>query len=236
MGVYTLSLLLLLLGGEVSGLYAREASPKNHATQCSETTETLFWQTARGPSMTSDVDDPGIPVTVTRACRDRSLLKRQWPPKKVNIFNAICQRERTGRRMTRTHTVDVTVPINNERYTRVPTPNGGHILIWADQEDQFFNGEADSQLREELEVIVMNRSPCDVSIEWPHRLREFPPHGFGEGPLLEPRSLEAVPRYAWRRAPNICDIRGLMPVHDTVAIAVRLLITAFGSEPMDCVL
>lgn len=233
MAFYSFFLLLLLLG-ETYSLHVREESPK-HPAQCTETTETIFWQA------TSDAG-VAIPATVTRTCRDRSPLARHHrslvkrvPPgqKSKNIFDAICQRERTGSRLTRTHTVDIEVPINDhEGSTQVTTPHGGVISLWADQHTHYIDWPNDLRLREQLDMTIINNSPCEISIEWMTRLRLYPEHGVGEGQPLAPRSLDAVPRdnaSTSLNLPRSCYCLGLQPVHDVLAIAVRLLITAFDS-------
>lgn len=223
--------LWLLLVGETYSLYIREASLKHQATTqpCSETTETLFWHSAPDPAITNDVALE-IPTTVTRACRDHSLVKRQARPpfKGKNIFSAICQRERTGQRMGRTQIVDVHLHINDGRMVRVPTPLGGDIFLRADQDLEHYN-YPDTRQRQELEISIINSSPCPVSIEWLTRLRIYPEHDVGrEGELLEPRSLDATPRENWLHEPNECTIFGLMPIQNSIYVAVRLLIQAFG--------
>lgn len=238
MGFYSFSLLLLLfLDGTTHGLYIREASPKDQTTQCSASTETetLFWHTDADPTIKNDVA-LDIPVTITRTCRKRSLVKRQRQPKGKNVFNAICQRELTGRRLTR-RTVDLEIRINDSHETRVPTPDGGEIIVFADQTWQYYNVPEDLDQREELNVMVVNDSRCRVLVEWLTRLRVWPDHGFAmgqeftAGEQLEPRALEPTQPSEWSRAhPNQCDIVGLMPIHHAVSIAVRLIIEAFVSH------
>lgn len=218
--------LLLLLSGDTYSLYVRQTSPRDQA-QCSETTETIFWHAVNDAAL-------DIPATVTRTCRDYSLLKRQAPPRKRrkmgksnNIFDAICHRETTGQRLLTTHVVDVQVPINDAAgWTRVVTPRNGTILLWADQAT---TNEFPAPPREELDVTVVNSSPWPVSIEWLTRLHYYPEHGMlGQGPRLEPRTLEPTPLESnGYQMVQYCYCSGLTPVHEAVSIAVRLLVTAF---------
>lgn len=230
MDFYSTFLLLLLLR-ETSSLYIREASPKDQA-QCTETTETHIWQAA-DPMIKNDV---ALEVSVTRSCRPHTLLKRQGKPprdgmpnnKGKNIFNAICQRERTGRPMTRTHVMDLNLPINGNGFTRVPTPDGGSIFIWVDQMQQYFNRPFDWQEREEMGIMITNESECEVSIEWLTRLYLYPNHPGQTSETLAPRTLEPTARDNWETDPTICELGQIMPVHDAVVVALRLLIKAFG--------
>lgn len=230
MGFYSFSLLLFLLG-ETCGLYVREASPRDQAAQCSETTETLFWQriTTPDPAITNDVALE-IPTTVTRTCRDRSLLKRQPPPSNSrgrNVFNAVCHREITGQRLTETHTLDLEIDLDG-RSTVVLTPDGGRVEISAEQESNYYNLPPDNRQREELQITIINRSTCPVWIEWISRLRIYPEHSFMEGPRLEPRGLEPTPRHEWETEPNECYLASLMPIQDVLTVAIRLLIVTIG--------
>lgn len=225
---YSFFLLLLLLC-ETQSLYIREPSPKDQATQCFNTTETLFWRTTPDPAIENDVEVK-TPTTVTRRCRDLSLRKRQVDPnrKGKNIFNAICQRERTGRRGIRQNVVDVIVPVNDQQVTEVETPMGGTIDLRATQGYRPQNPYQSLRFRPELVMTITNRSPCPVSVEWITRLRVIPEFPFQTPQILEGRSIEGTSRDHWEDAPNECEIGGISPVVNTLTVLVRLLIEAFG--------
>lgn len=240
MGFSSFSLLLLLFLGQTYGLYAREAFPKDQATQqCSEATETetLFWRTVPDPAIKND-EAPDIPITVTRSCKDssllhkRSLAKRQRQPKGKNVFNAICQRELTGRRPRQIRTTDLELLINDPRVTHVPTPDGGEVVLWVDQERFFVDFPESLDMRHEMDINIVNRSGCRVLIEWLTRLHIWPGHStMGASTSLQNRELEPTQRQNWETMEaNECVISGLMPVFDAVNIGVRLIISAFTSN------
>lgn len=230
MGFYSFSLLLLFLG-RTYGVYLREAAPRDQATQCSglPETENLSWHTDPDPAIMNDVAHE-IPITVTRTCRDRPLLKkRQGKRKGKNIFNTICQREITGKNFKRQRTVDVRVGIGDGIATTVPTPDGGQIQLWAEQELTPYN-DYDDREREELQITILNRSACNIWIEWLTSLQLWPEFVYQTPERLEPRALGATPKYYWIRAPHTCDIESLMPIHVATSVGIRLLIEAFGSH------
>lgn len=240
---YSFSLLLLLLLGEAHGLYVREALPRVQATpsslhqaQCVETTENLAWRMEPDPANPNDDVVLEIPITVTRSCRNpeehRALRKRQRQPNGRNVFNSVCQREITGRRMTTTRTVDVYVRINPAEVVSVPTPDGGRVSVWAYQNETFYDPSlppSEWERREELEVTVINRSGCPVWVEWLTRLYVNPRMRAGPAELVQPRALEPTSRDDWDHDPSACDLTNLMPLQGAIVVGVRLLITAFGN-------
>lgn len=222
---------LLLFVGETSGLYIRETYQQqglesrtpDQASQCSTKTDTVIWHTDPEYAKMDDLVD--VPVKATTSCRDRSLLKRQMQPSK-NVFNLICKRELDGKRISRKRTVDVMLGTDDTLLT-VPTPGGGTIDLWADQSP--VQVAADHPAREELSILVVNRSPCPVQVEWLTRLQLFPDRNIRSMPSdeLAPRSLAATPRRSWVTEPHSCFLTGIRPTAHLL-IAVRLLITALN--------
>lgn len=164
-----------------------------------------------------------VPATLTTTtCRTPSLVKRQRQTLE-NVFNLICKREIDGKKLTKVRHVDVMVPVGGSAQS-VATPGDGRVELHADEyEHNFGNGDE----RRELSITVVNRSQCPLYIEWLTRLRLFPRRRGDPGNELAPRSLDATPRRNWVEGANACEIDDLEP-SPHVALAVRLIITAFG--------
>lgn len=230
MDFYSFALLLLLIG-ETHGLNIRETYQQqglesrtlDQVTQCSGKTDTAIWHT--NPDLKRDDLALEMPTTITTTCRNRSLSKRLGPPNR-NVFNAICKRELDGKKMTRVRSIDVRVPVNGD-VRSVATPGGGSVELFAEQDLEHVGPPGAPVLRDALRVTVINRSQCPIYIEWLTRLRIFSPRTGHPGDVLEARSLDPTPRRDWMSSANECEIGGLEPTSQ-VAIAVRLLVTAFG--------
>lgn len=222
----TLSLLSLaacesyaLYLGEPPKLQGLHLRTEQHATECSDTTEPTVWylypEVEGKVAFVSQEPDTGI-------CRTPSFLTKRQRQLTQNIFNKICKREITGKKVTRGITRDIQVPVDGAIQS-VPMPGGGRVEMQADSvEHELENGET----RNELAVTVRNRSQCPLRLEWLTNLRLFNVRRGDPGNNLAPRELDATPLRQWQDNPNGCEIGGLQPT-DHVAIAVRLIITAF---------
>lgn len=189
--------------------------------ECSVKTDTAVWYGNQEYEMMAAFSlEEAVPIT--SQCRESSLLKRQHQLQ-GNKFNMTCKPEMQSKKTYKVTHVDVMVPVNGQIQS-VATPGGGKVEMQADNyEDRDNSGRTTDLLR----VTVRNRSQCPIRLEWLTHVRIFSNRRNDPDNMLAARSLDPTPLREWTTNPNGCELSNLERVAQ-VAIAVRLIITAFG--------